>query len=427
MNAQISPGNKSFPENKSECFEGYKVIDADTHLSEPHDLWLKNATAKYKERVPQVKMVNGRMSWVIDGDKCIGAGASPVSTITKEGTRPPGFGFMNWTIDDCHPASWRVKDRLQVMDEYGVSAQIVYPNILGFGGQMVALVDPELRLISVKLFNDAMAQLQEESGQRLFPMALLPWWDINESVKEAKRAAEMGLRGININSDPHSVLNPGGNASLQSFNVNSDLKRLSDIEGKKIPDLGELAWYPLWEVCEGLDLPVNFHIGASLQSLDWFGAQAWPSMDMEHHAALGGAMLFFNNGRVMANLICSGILERFPKLKFVSVESGVGWIPFLLEALDHQYREMVTKPKLKRLPSEYFRTNFYSCFWFERRDISALIKNVGVDNVLFETDFPHPTCLYPVDRVTKALGGLTSSEITKVLSGNASRIYNIAV
>jgi predicted TIM-barrel fold metal-dependent hydrolase len=172
-------------------------------------------------------------------------------------------------------------------------------------------------------------------------------------------------------------------------------------------------------------MPVNFHIAASEQQTDWGAGLGWPELNYEHYAAMGGALMFMNNGRVLANLILTGLLDRFPKLKFVSVESGVGWIPFLLEALDHQAEGMITKPNFKRLPSEYFKDNFYACFWFERRDIGPMIKSVGVENVLFETDFPHPTCLYPVDRVTKALGGLSPQEIAKVLSGNAAKLYKI--
>jgi predicted TIM-barrel fold metal-dependent hydrolase len=137
-------------------------------------------------------------------------------------------------------------------------------------------------------------------------------------------------------------------------------------------------------------------------------------------------MLFMNNGRVMGNLILSGVPQRFPKLKFVSVESGLGWVPFILEAIDHEYREVATNVgKLDRLPSEYFKTNFYTCFWFERRDLTHMIRAVGVDNVLFETDFPHAICLYPIDDMDKAMSGLTEEEKVKVLSGNAAKVYNI--
>ena len=87
----------------------------------------------------------------------------------------------------------------------------------------------------------------------------------------------------------------------------------------------------------------------------------------------------------------------------------------------------INNGKLQRKPSEYFATNFYACFWFERRNLTQQIKAVGVDNVLFETDFPHPVCLYPIDDMDKAMAGLTESEKVKVLSGNAVKVYNISI
>jgi predicted TIM-barrel fold metal-dependent hydrolase len=386
-------------------FGGRKVIDVDTHLTEPHDLWLKRAPAKLRDRVPQVKMKDGIESWVIDGDKLIGLGANPASCVKTDGSNYAGLDFLKVSIRDVHPSSYSVKDRVELMNATGVSAEIVYPNILGFGGQNAAKVDDELRLASVQIFNDAMAEFQAESGDRMFPMALLPWWDPKLVVKEIERVKAMGLRGLNINSDPHTFT-------------------LAD--GSKLPDLGQSYWDPMWEAAQDLGMSINFHIGASEQSMDWFGDQGWPGLASDLRMGLGGAMLFMNNGRVLGNLIYSGVPERFPKLKFVSVESGIGWVPFILEALDHEYKEVGTNVgKLRRLPSEYFATNFFACFWFERKDLTHMIRQVGVDNVLFETDFPHAICLYPIDDMDKAMAGLTEEEKVKVLSGNAAKLYNI--
>ena len=354
-----------------------KVIDADTHFTEPHDLWVRRAPASIRDRVPQVKQLNGQRCWVIDGDKSIGTGAHPNSAVLKEGGKVRDLDrFLKLQFEDVHAGSSAVKDRLALMDEAGIFAQIVYPNILGFGGQASARVDPELRLACVKIYNDAMAELQEESSERLFPMALLPWWDVNQAVAETERCAAMGLRGININSDPHTS---------------------RDEDGNLLPDLGHEHWFPLWEACEGLAMPVNFHIGASETAIDWMGKQGWPSLPRDLRSGISGAMIFFNNGAVMANLIYSGLLDRFRKLQFVSVESGIGWVPFLLEALDYQLAEIAETKGFERAPSDYFRTNFNACFWFEKgRNMADMVRKVGVDNCLFETDFPHPTSLYPI-------------------------------
>ena len=384
------------------------MIDADTHWTEPHDLWTKRAPAKFRDSVPQVKMLNGQRCWVIDGNQSIGTGAHPNSAILKQGGKVRDLDiFLKLQFEDVHLGSSLVKERLAVMDEAGIYAQIVYPNILGFGGQASARVDPELRLACVQIYNDAAAELQADSGQRLFPMALLPWWDVKEAVKETARCAAMGLRGININSDPHTT---------------------TDEDSKPIPDLGTDHWFPLWEVCQDQNLPVNFHIGASETAIDWMGQQGWPSLPRELRAGISGAMIFFNNGKVVSNLIYSGILDRFPGLKFVSVESGIGWVPFLMEALDYQLTEIAEKRNFLKKPSDYFKSNFYACFWFEQgKDIAATCRRVGIDNVLFETDFPHTTSLYPLDNLEARLSSLTAEERGKVLSLNASKLYNIAV
>lgn len=384
-----------------------KIIDADTHLTEPHDMWVKRAPASIRDRVPQVKMLDGVRCWVIDGDKSIGTGAHPNSAILKEGGKVRDLdAFLKLQFEDVHTGSSSLRERLQVMDEAGIYAQIVYPNILGFGGQAAAKVDADLRLATVKIYNDAMAELQEESGQRLFPMALLPWWDMKEAVRETERCIAMGMKGININSDPHTH---------------------KDENGDFIPDLGHEHWYPLWEVCEDGKLPINFHIGSSETSIDWMGSQGWPSLPRDLSSGIMGAMIFFNNGKTVSNLIYSGLLDRYKGLKFVSVESGIGWVPFLMEALDYQLEEIAETKGFEKKPSEYFRSNFYACFWFEKKDVSDMLHKVGIDNCLFETDFPHPTSLYPIDNLEDRLASLTAEDRAKVLSLNAAKLYNIAL
>jgi uncharacterized protein len=384
-----------------------KIIDADTHLTEPHDMWIKRAPASIRDRVPQVKMLDGVRSWVIDGDQSIGTGAHPNSSVLKQGGKVRDLDkFLKLQFEDVHAGSSDVRERLKVMDEAGIYAQIVYPNILGFGGQASARVDPDLRLATVQIYNDAMAELQEESGQRLFPMALLPWWDVAQAVKETERCAAMGLKGININSDPHTS---------------------RDEAGELLPDLGHEHWYPLWEVCEDRKIPINFHIGASETAIDWMGQQGWPSLPYDLRSGISGAMIFFNNGKVVSNLIYSGILDRYKGLKFVSVESGIGWVPFLMEALDYQLEEIAETKGFEKKPSEYFRSNFYACFWFEKKDVSEQLHRVGIDNCLFETDFPHPTSLYPIDNLEERLSALTPEDRAKVLSLNAAKLYNIAI
>jgi predicted TIM-barrel fold metal-dependent hydrolase len=382
---------------------GIKVVDVDTHLTEPHDLWTSRAPERYRERVPRVVTVDGVESWTFDGVVLGRAGAGGV--VRRDGSKSLGAEFIGWSFDAIHLGAHEVGPRLEVMDQLGIWAQIVYPNAVGFGGQKFAEAkDLELRALCARIFNDAMAEIQEASGDRLFPMAILPWWDLEAAVAEAVRIKGMGLRGVNTNADPQN-------------------------EG--LPDLGDRHWDPMWEACSDLGLPVNFHIGASIQQSTYFGSTPWPSQGDDEKLALGSAMMYLGNARVLGNLIYAGILERHPTLRFVSVESGIGWLPFILEALDYQIQETVplAMDRLSMKPSEYFRRQVYACFWFESRSLVPVIEAVGVDNCMFETDFPHPTCLYPdpLSRVAESLAGVDSEFRHKVLSGNACRVYSLPV
>lgn len=380
---------------------GLKVIDTDTHLTEPADLWTSRSPRGMCDRMPQIKMRDGTPTWVIDGDTSMGMQCAG-SSLRKDGKFVDGMETITMQLPDVHAASYDGRARVAWMDEQGIWAQIIYPNLLGFGGRMALGIDAELRLLTTQIYNDFCAELQAESGNRLLPMALLPWWDIKASVKEAERCHKMGLRGVNMNSDPH----------------------LNDL-----PDLGQDDWTPLYDVCSDLELPINFHIGFSDETMSWVGSWPWPSQRPETAFAIGGVTLFISNAKTLVNLLLSGVLEKHPKLKFVSVESGVGWIPFVLEAVDYQAAGASSKSTshLSMRPSEYFRRQVYACFWFEKEGILADIRRLGVDNVMFESDFPHPACLSPrpIDFALDALSGLTAEETAKVMSSNAARLYNI--
>ena len=176
---------------------------------------------------------------------------------------------------------------------------------------------------------------------------------------------------------------------------------------------------------------MHFHIGASQTALTYFGTTYWPSQDDYVKPAIGGASLFQNNSRVLLNSAYSGMFDRHPNLKMVSVESGIGWVPFMLEAMDYELEENAPKcfDKLQKLPSEYFRDNWYATFWFEtgRGDLQHLIDAVGEDNVMFETDFPHPTCLHPnpVEMVTEKIATLRPETQRKVMGENAAKLYRL--
>src|SRR5205085_10535630 len=116
------------------------------------------------------------------------------------------------------------------------------------------------------------------------------------------------------------------------------------------------AWDPFWEACAGLHLPVHFHIGASVTAMGFYSQYAWASHHPNTQLALGGTLLFIGHARIVANTTASAMFDRHPDLKIVSVERGVGWIPFILEALDYEIEENAPRQfaAMKKKPSEYF-------------------------------------------------------------------------
>jgi predicted TIM-barrel fold metal-dependent hydrolase len=380
------------------------IVDADSHWSEPPDLFTSRAPAAIRDRVPRVEEIDGERTWVFDG-KPIGRAGS-ASVIGRDGNKASAnTGLFEWTNDDVHVGAYDPKVRLEVLDECGIDAQVIFPSTIGLGGQDLGSADDEiLSGLTVEIYNDGMAEIQADSGNRLLPLPLMPAWSIDACVAEVKRVAALGARGVNMTSDPQDLGSP---------------------------DLANRAWDPFWEACVDHELPVHFHIGASVTGMTFYGKYPWDSHGIDTKLAIGGTLLFIGNARVVTNVILSGMFDRHPDLQMVSVESGIGWIPFILETLDYEMAENAPDElaQLKKPPSEYFRSNLYATFWFERNQgrLPELIQSVGEDRILFETDFPHPTCMYPdpLGTVADKMGTLTPEVQRKIMGENARQLYRL--
>jgi predicted TIM-barrel fold metal-dependent hydrolase len=394
-------------ESTYDFITGLKLVDSDSHYSEPYDLWTSRAPAKYRDIVPQVREDGqGRKAWFLGDTRLFMAGGA--SFVDRHGNKTPMYKIditqgMNWA--DIHEASYDAKARLDVMDKLGIHAQIVYPNTMGFA--MYALIlqlDSDTGAAIVSMYNDAIAEWQAEGDNRLFPMAVLPFWDIKASVAEVERIAKMGLRGVTMAGNPHL----GG-----------------------LPDLGAPEWEPLYEVLSEYGLPVNIHVGSSNSVEAGHDSAAWPSIEARAVKPVNSVQMELANSRFISNLVVSDILLKYPNLKWVSVESGVGWIPYVLERIDYEYRE--TFPDLppvdKPTALEMFRKGIYGTFWFEHAGPVLLLDYLGADNIMWETDFPHPTCLYPspVERTAEALKDVDRGSIKKILQDNAAKLYRLPI
>jgi predicted TIM-barrel fold metal-dependent hydrolase len=381
-----------------------RVVDADSHMKEPHDLWTRRVPASMRDRVPHVAQVDGAPAWVV-GSEVLSTNRGGV-VVDRDGAKTTLVEVFNgeWDPATAHPAADDPVARLELLDQQGIWAQVVFPAAVGLGGDRLtaAVPDPAWRLDLLRIFNDHNAEVVERTGGRHVPLAIMPAWDVAACVAEVERAAGMGLRGVNMTSDP---------------------------QDQGAPDLGHRSWDDFWAACAQHSMPVHFHIANSGTAMSFFGNYPWASHDDHTKLAIGGTLLFVGNARVVVNIISGGILERHPALRVVSVESGGGWIPFILEALDYEMAENAPRQmaELSMAPSDYFRRQISATTWFERRDITAMVRAVGADNLLWETDFPHPTCLYPDPLATADanLAGLPAEDRRKILGDNAAALYRL--
>ena len=270
---------------------GVPVVDIDSHFTEPADLWVSRAPAAYKDRVPHVvREENGRAHWVVDDG--VDFGPLGFTVVGKDGEKVYGtIGLPEF--DQMSEAASYPGPRLEMLDTLGISQQIIYPNVAGFGSnRFMSLDDAELRNVCARVYNDAIIELQAEGNGRLFRQALTPFWDIEETVRELTRIRDAGITGITMTDTP---------------------------EAFGLPQLDDAHWDPLWSTCQEMGIPVNFHIGSGSN----LGAQmVWKGYGPQRNLAAMSVSLFMAQCKTILNLIFSGLLDRYPSLNFVSVESA---------------------------------------------------------------------------------------------------------
>jgi predicted TIM-barrel fold metal-dependent hydrolase len=274
---------------------------------------------------------------------------------------------------------------------------VLFPN--GPGGTFF-YGDAEFELDCVRAYNDALAEFRVVSD-RFIPLAVLPFMSpIEIIVAEVERTVKAGHKGVNMLGDP-SVAAQG-------------LKNLSDP-----------FWYSLWEACQELGVGVHLHASAGLAGK--LSLPQWKGYSRRQSHCVSTLRNFCTATQIIPYLIFSGILDRFPRLNWVFAETGLGWVSSVLEACDHEWekRHLWTEGILSR-PSELFRRQIYVDFWFETVGIQ-LRDYIGLDNILWESDFPHITSTYPNSwkAVAHSLAGVSAEEREKILFRNAARLYKL--
>ena len=385
-----------------DLFDRVAVIDVDSHLTEPPDTWTARTPAAMHDQVPHIERIGGQDVWMAGGQR-IGA-PGYYSMAGWNGIMPASIPA---TFDDIHPSMYDPHARLAHLDEQGIHAQILYPNVGGFGnGYFLRLGDRDLVAACVRAYNDFLTDWCSADPTRLIAVTALPFWDLDLALAELRRGIELGHRAVNFCNQPQDY-------------------------GQ--PPLAHRHWDPVWAAAQEAGVSISFHVGGGSMGTQFTDTA---EMGWMTNFAKVSSLIFMDNMRCIGDLIFGGVCHRFPDLKFVSVESGVGWIPSALETFDWQWRNggvHLEHPEYDLLPSEYFRRQIYGCFWFEEAGARNAVDLLA-DNLMFETDFPHPTCQHPGpctparrprDYAADTLAGLAPDVVERVLHGNAAAVYGL--
>lgn len=305
-----------------------------------------------------------------------------------------------------HPQRWeevptKVYDpleRLKALDEDGVDGEVLYPNNpvqnFTFPG------DPAFELDCIRAYNEALAEYRHLSD-RYVPIALIPYQSpIETIVAEVERAAMLGHKGIVMLAEPGLCI-PG------------------------VTHTNDPWWDPLWARCQDLEMPISWHGSAGLVAQ--LSLPLWKGYSRAQSHTVSTSRLCATPCQLIPNLLLSGRLERYPRLKWVFAETGMGWLNFVLEACDHEWeRRRLWKEGIETQPSQVFRRQIYVDFWFEHAGVEQR-HAIGIDNIMWESDYPHITATYPAswEWVEGTVSHVPEQERKKMLYENAMRLYHL--
>jgi predicted TIM-barrel fold metal-dependent hydrolase len=388
------------------------IVSVDDHVVEPPHLWQRWLPAKHRERGPSVVRSGYEMRpgaaqrfvmtasgpetdfWIYEDTAVAIDTASAAVGLPPErrDARPISF-------DEMRPGCWDRRERLHDMDIGNVERSLCFPTYPRFCGQtFLEAHDRELALACVQAYNDWMVdEWCGDSGGRLVPLCLVPLWDPGLAAEEVRRNAGRGVRAVAFTELPQYL----------------DLPSLYDRDGH---------WDPFLAACGETGTVVCMHIGSSSRMVTT-AADAPP--------ATQAALLTINSQLCLTDWIMSAALVRHPTLKLAFSESQVGWMPYLLQRLDtmwetHRGTLLGLDPRFVEPPSTCVRGRVYGCvfddaFGLASRDV------IGVDQITYETDYPHMDSTWPdtAARAANALAGLTDDEVDKVIRRNAIDLFQL--
>lgn len=367
----------------------FTFFSVDDHIIEPANVWVDRVPQKYRSLVPHVVEVDGRQLWEWEDHRELTMGLNAVAGKPREewGMEPARFEDM---IPGCYEPRERRKDLLS----NGIFASVAFPTLLGFGGRKVAdFKDKEAALLTVRAWNDYMLDEWVGSAPDMFvPMHVLPIWDVGLCVAEHERMMARGSKAICFVEDPQLT---------------------------GLPSYHDGYWEPLFASANETGAPICMHTGSGGKGNSLVGV----------HPITEISAAFTRSARAAVNMMVSTLPRKFPDIKLVWSEGGIGWIPAALERADDQWRKHAYwshHADSPILPSEIARRNMWFCMIEEPRGLEWTLKEFHAENVLFESDYPHADTTFPrTQAAAKTVFEGVDDEIVQMIThGNAEKLFN---
>lgn len=372
----------------------YYMISVDSHLSPPPTLFFDRIDKKYVDRLVRMEKRDGQL-WLIQ------EGMSPVrifeNPLTGEDAARSKAGGGGGSLEYLEKAGPVGLERTQDQDADGVDGELIFPN--GAAMRMWSSGDPEFSQAQCRIWNDWAWEVCGPYNRCNVTAAIAPA-DLEGSINEVYRVAKLGFRVLQLPNKP--IFGPQ-NVSHVNYNL---------------PHFD-----PLWSAIEETGMPITFHIttGEDPRSARGNGGA------IINYAAHGLPTVF----QPLVNMCSSGVFERFPRLKVATIEANAGWVPWLLDSMDEAARKhhMWARPKLKALPSEYYRANCASSFGEDRSAMLLVNEYKLENNFMWANDYPHQEGLWPhsAEAIERTMRNMDENTREKLLGLNAASFFNFQI